>query len=164
MKSEYRQAIQIGQHIADILSLPCVEAVRKVNTKNGQAYIFEVHTEDEPTYFASQGEWICEDYEGLWHVISDLKMTKIHQIESGIYEYEGVPFREVDNEIFSAEKFYPESYYIKAQQSPFGVPRFMEDIFLGYVPDNIFYHCTDHELENYVNGVFGKLARQTANL
>ena len=149
MRSEYRQAIQIGRNPNGILSLPCVDGVRK--TFQGKL-IYQVNTEYDAKARAMEGDWICQDYEGEWHVVSDDKMTKVRKIESAIIECQGIPCREVDNDKFSAELFAPLSIYHEWKTNG-SIPK-TDDCFKGYVPDSIFYHSTTEEFEKYVNKHF----------
>lgn len=62
---KYKQCIQAGNNVNDILKLPCVVAVRKTN--KGQ---FEYELSNG-IYLAYEGDWICQDESGDWTVISD---------------------------------------------------------------------------------------------
>ena len=72
-----KQAIQIGNHIDDIFKLPCVFSVWK--SSKGIEYLFgdtkaERHKLGE-FIVASKGDWLCEDYECHWHLLSDDEYT-----------------------------------------------------------------------------------------
>ena len=67
MNTTYKQSVKIGANITDIMCLPCVNACYKQSDKT---FIFEIETRDF-SRFASQGEWLCEDYNGDWHIIKD---------------------------------------------------------------------------------------------
>ena len=62
---KYRQMIEIGTHIQGIFSLPCVESVRKDEKGNP---FYEVYAQNAK--WAVAGQWLAEDYEGVWHVLS----------------------------------------------------------------------------------------------
>jgi len=63
--NDYKRAIQIGRNMQDIFRLPCVVGIHKMN--------------DEPLYLLNRGydrvarvgDWLCEDYEGMWHLVHD---------------------------------------------------------------------------------------------
>lgn len=61
MKS-YKQVVKIEKSIDDIFKLPCVEAV----VKNGSKHYFGVRCVNDSRAF--EGDWLCEDYIGNWHV------------------------------------------------------------------------------------------------
>lgn len=149
MRSEYRQSIQIGKNPNGILALPCVDSVRK--SFEGKL-IYQVNTECDPKAYATAGDWICEDYNGDWHVVSDEVMAKKRTIESEILECDGIPFRIVDNKKFTDERFAPRSIYLAWQKNN-NIPR-ADDLFRGYVPDSIFFNATAAEFETYVNNHF----------
>lgn len=148
MRSEYRQTIRIGRNPNGILALPCVDCVMK---SLGNMYTYQVNT-DNSHVWAKEGDWICEDYRGEWHVVSDGDMTKVRRIESEIIDCQGIPCREVDNDKFSAELFAPLSVY-QNWKAGGSIPK-TDDCFRGYVPDNIFYHATAEDFEKYVNKHF----------
>jgi len=70
----YKQQIQIGDNVTDILKLPCVEGVFKVKSYGG---VKEPHegelryclTQNHCTQIARKGDWLCEGYDGRWTVI-----------------------------------------------------------------------------------------------
>ena len=70
----FKQAIQIGSHIDDIFKLPCVFSALKAS--KGIVYtlfgdtIAEMYNVGDKI-IAYQGDWLCEDYEGHWHLLSD---------------------------------------------------------------------------------------------
>lgn len=72
MIGEYRQSIQIGRNANGILALPCVDGVRK--TSPGKL-VYQVNTKHGTNTSAKEGDWICEDYNGDWHVVSDDRQT-----------------------------------------------------------------------------------------
>lgn len=62
--SRFRQSIQIGRNVTDIINLPCVDAVRKSITG---VLVYQVNTISSVRY-AREGDLLCEDYDGDWHV------------------------------------------------------------------------------------------------
>ena len=77
MRSEYRQSIQIGRNPNGILALPCVTCVMK---SLGNRYAYQVDTESSHTW-AYEGDWICEDYDEQWHVVSDGRMNDTARVQ-----------------------------------------------------------------------------------
>ena len=74
----FKQAIQIGSHIDDIFKLPCVFCARKGSSyaRDGIEYSLVENTISEryklgDKIIAYQGDWLCEDYDGQWHLLSD---------------------------------------------------------------------------------------------
>ena len=64
----YRKAVQIGNCVTDIINMPCVDSVRK--SFEGKLF-YSVNTgtpEGTSTEIAQKGDWLCEDYDGNWHV------------------------------------------------------------------------------------------------
>ena len=64
----YRKAVQIDNCVTDIINMPCVESVRK--SSDGKL-LYSVNTgtpEETSTEIAQKGDWLCEDYDGNWHV------------------------------------------------------------------------------------------------
>ena len=81
MSRQYRQSIQIGKNVGDILNLPCVNAVRKSEAKR---LVYEIATAYDPKKYATAGDWICEDCSGNWHVVSSLQMEELLRMQAGI--------------------------------------------------------------------------------
>lgn len=62
--NDFKQCIHIeGKCIEDIFFLPCVESVNKI----AGTYCFYL----ENGQCADVGDWLCEDYEGNWHVFAE---------------------------------------------------------------------------------------------
>ena len=57
--------IEIGTHFDDIFALDCVREAYK----DGSGKPF-YRVEAENAHFAEQGQWLAEDYDGVWHVLS----------------------------------------------------------------------------------------------
>ena len=66
----YRQAIRIGHNVTDIMRLPCVTACLKPNDKQGHEWLEYIINGDEEQR-ANEGDWLCEDTTGHWHVLTD---------------------------------------------------------------------------------------------
>lgn len=73
----YIQLIQIGDNVTDILKLPCVTAVFKENDKRGFEWLEYNLTNGE---VAEKGDWLCEDCNGGWHVLSDEEYNEIRHL------------------------------------------------------------------------------------
>ncbi len=67
MQNNFKQTIQIGKNPNGIIKLPCVEGLRKNRTGN---LVYQVKTE-YGTIDAVEGDLICEDYNGRWHVTTE---------------------------------------------------------------------------------------------
>lgn len=70
VKELYKQQIQIGDNVTDIMRLPCVIGVRKVwPLKAPMYYRYSLRIDDANTrQHAYKGEWLCERYDGSWIV------------------------------------------------------------------------------------------------
>ena len=64
MRKGYRQSIQIGKNVGDILNLPCVIGVWKTENRT---LVYEINTAEKPMPYAAEKDWLCEDYNGGWH-------------------------------------------------------------------------------------------------
>ena len=59
-----RQSIHIqGKCIEDIFNLPCIASIHK---ENNSYYYYLTNG-----YIAHLGDWLCEDYNGNWSILSD---------------------------------------------------------------------------------------------
>jgi len=65
--TQFRQTIQIGRNVTDIINLPCVDGVRKSFTG---VLIYQVNTVSS-TKYAREGDLICQDHDGDWHVVEN---------------------------------------------------------------------------------------------
>lgn len=66
----YKRAIQItNRNTTAILNLPCTKAVIKKDDRHGYEWLEYVikGTQDR----AEQGDWLCEDHAGNWHILTD---------------------------------------------------------------------------------------------
>ena len=79
----YKQAIQIGDNVTDIMKLPCVIDVNKAYDDNGVLfYKYRLFGDTitnrikwGETVIAHVGDWLIEDEEGRWHVMTDEEWT-----------------------------------------------------------------------------------------
>lgn len=60
---EYRRRIQVGRNVTDIMELPCVNMC--IRGDDGRIRYF---TSERPTVVVWEGDWLCEDTDGNWHV------------------------------------------------------------------------------------------------
>ena len=69
----YKRCIQIGNDIASIIKLPCVRGCEKDLTSGVLLYKFYSYTmiDPSPYYEAEKGDWLCEDQNGRWDIMSD---------------------------------------------------------------------------------------------
>lgn len=76
----FRQAIHIeGRNVGDILALPCVMGCTKTSAVGEPLQVVYTLFGDTiaprirwgATATAGQGDWLCEDYHGRWHALSD---------------------------------------------------------------------------------------------
>ena len=63
--TKYTMTVQIGRNVTDIIALPCVDSVRK--SYNG-VLIYQVNTGKSQPEYAREGDLICQDNNGEWHV------------------------------------------------------------------------------------------------
>jgi len=73
----YKQAIQIGDNVTDIMKLPCVMECHKRDIFRGGHriefyYVLDSRRMKAPGWqFGHEGDWLCEDYDGRWHLLTD---------------------------------------------------------------------------------------------
>ena len=69
-KDDFRQAIRIGRNITVIFNLPCVFSCHKDDEGNP---VFLLNDwDDNGNYIEARiGDWLCEDHEGKWVVLSN---------------------------------------------------------------------------------------------
>jgi hypothetical protein len=68
---EFKQSIRIGKGINDVFGLQCVAAVRK-DLFGGVFYdLFGYMMHDGNNVTAREGDWLCEDYYGKWHLLTN---------------------------------------------------------------------------------------------
>ena len=67
MSGNIKQAIHVGRHATDILSLPCVYSCHK---KADGSFCYLLYDWDKQGQYveAHEGQWLCEDYNGKWTV------------------------------------------------------------------------------------------------
>lgn len=73
-----KRAIQVGRNLSDIFNLPCVyQIVKSEDTGGIEVWIYlrylrhEEEKRREYSFIAHIGDWLCEDDDGLWRVLSD---------------------------------------------------------------------------------------------
>lgn len=80
---EFRQAIRIGHSIEGIFKLPCIAAIRKdiFGEAFYELYGFLMH--DNNGAVAREGDWVCEDYDGKWHLITNEEYESLNTTNYG---------------------------------------------------------------------------------
>lgn len=63
--TKYTMTVQIGRNVTDIIALPCVDCVRK---SFAGVLIYQVNTGKSRPEYAREGNLICQDNDGGWHV------------------------------------------------------------------------------------------------
>ena len=77
MIMRYKQAIQIGDNVTDIMKLPCVLGAMKKSYNPAVIYyilfgdIITKRVQWGEAVTAYTGDWLCEDYDGRWHLRND---------------------------------------------------------------------------------------------
>lgn len=80
---KFRQAIQIPDHITHgVFNLPCVVSAKK-DRLYGFIYILLGDTQTDlfrwvDTIYAKPSDWLCEDNDGRWHLLSDEEYEKLN--------------------------------------------------------------------------------------
>lgn len=70
MKEGYRQMIQIGSNVTSIMKLQCVSSCRK-KLDGSLYYVLDIWGDDGNRLEARQGDWLCQDYDGVWSLRKD---------------------------------------------------------------------------------------------
>jgi len=72
---KYKQAIRVNGSVDDIMKLPCVRSCTKVYSSTGMYYKFGFYplsmVHSHPYNQAVQGDWICQNQNGKWDVLSN---------------------------------------------------------------------------------------------
>ena len=85
-KTAFKQTIRIGDNVTDIMNLPCVVACIKQDDKNGFVWLeYRIRCgASGRAQYAEKGDWLCEDNDGRWHILTDEdheKLMKSHHRE-----------------------------------------------------------------------------------
>ncbi len=75
--TEFKQAIQIGSNVTDIMQLPCVRACVKMDDKQGHEWLEYRIMQGQRIDTAEEGDWLVESVMGRWYVLSDESYKKI---------------------------------------------------------------------------------------
>ena len=70
----FRQAIQIGDNVTDILKLPCVKGGKKCDDKAGFEWLMYILKWGG---CAEKGDWLCENTDGYWSAHSNEEYLNI---------------------------------------------------------------------------------------
>lgn len=84
---KFKQAIQIGDNVTDIMKLRCVSYVSKNPAIIKGRYYYYLYPgfmwdykEDlSHNYIARTGDWLCEDYNGDWHILNNKEYINLIQ-------------------------------------------------------------------------------------
>ena len=63
-----KQAIQVGNNVTNIMSLPCIEKCVKRNDRHGMEWLEYVTTDGD---IVECGDWLCKTDEGKWIAMCD---------------------------------------------------------------------------------------------
>lgn len=78
MMSNFKQAIQVGNNVTDIMKLPCVFSCHKES--DGRLCYLLYSWDQYGNYVeARKGDWICEEEGGGWTVLTDKDYKKWRQ-------------------------------------------------------------------------------------
>lgn len=72
---KFIRSIQISDNVTDIMRLPCISGCKKLDDKNGFEWL-EYQTRGCNSEIAEKGDWLCQDPNGDWHVLSDEEHRK----------------------------------------------------------------------------------------
>ena len=80
---EFKQAIRIGHGIEGIFKLPCIAAIRKdiFGAPFFDTYGFLMY--DRKGVSAREGDWLCEDYYGDWHLLTNEEYKSLNTTNYG---------------------------------------------------------------------------------
>lgn len=71
----FRQAIKVGRNITSIFNLPCIFSCHKDDEGNPVFLLYD--WDDNGNYIeARPGDWLCENHEGRWSVLSGREYKK----------------------------------------------------------------------------------------
>ena len=73
--AHYKQAIQIGNNVTEIMKLPCVYSCSKeiwgIGKEIRLRYELTGNAQFAYRFNAYAGDWLCEDAEGTWHLLKN---------------------------------------------------------------------------------------------
>ena len=75
-ETKFRQEILVPERLTEtIFKLPCVLSAHKRSGRESELayYILDPSAMADKSQwrFAHPGQWLCEDYDGLWHVLNN---------------------------------------------------------------------------------------------
>ena len=75
-KDDFRQTIRIGRNITSFFNLPCIFSCHKGSDMKP---VFLLNDwDDSGNYIEARiGDWLCEDHEGKWSVLSNDDYKKL---------------------------------------------------------------------------------------
>lgn len=70
-KRKYKQAIQVGHNVTEMMKLPCIQNCMKL--ANGSlAYGLTTRCEAlSPVSYAMAGDWLVEEHDGYWRCVNE---------------------------------------------------------------------------------------------
>lgn len=73
-----KKAIQIGDNVTDVIRLPCVVACIKKDDQQGFEWLeYRVKCGvSGRAQYAEKGDWLVEDTNGYWHIMTDDEYKK----------------------------------------------------------------------------------------
>ena len=84
----FRQAIQIGNNVYNILMLPCVISVTKeywnediILRYNLFGDVISKKYSWGDSIYAYKDDWICEDYDGNWHLLTPSEYKALSEMK-----------------------------------------------------------------------------------
>ena len=81
-KAKFKQAVQIGDNVTDIMKLRCISYVSK-NPQPPKGFeityyyylypglMWDYREDLKHRHVAYKGDWLCEDEDGWWHIIGN---------------------------------------------------------------------------------------------
>lgn len=69
--TRFKEAVQLGDNVTDIMKLPCVVSCFKANDKNGYEWLMYKVQCGERIELVEQGDWLCKDDAGRWHALDN---------------------------------------------------------------------------------------------
>lgn len=78
------QSIKVGNNASDIMMLDCVMSCRKMVVSRDVLFAYKLYplTMAHPAPFieAVTGDWLCQQADGKWDILSDYEYRKRHKV------------------------------------------------------------------------------------
>ena len=75
MSMGFKRRIRVGKNATDMMKLPCVYGCYKDGDGNLYYELYDWDSNGENVKVI-EGEWLCEDFEGQWKVLSEREYLK----------------------------------------------------------------------------------------